>query len=172
MSPFETTAAECEADRAADDQFRREERRLLAKTLAWARRSGYEKAREYEGGQFCGYSWKEPFAKVVFDPAADMTIYYGRSAFSPESVREAVDVLVALGVLPVEMSSAFDAGRESAYEGGDTEWCVEIGANRARVWSGRTEAMPRVQLDYFAQIWPGQAWLMSRRVGPWTEVAG
>lgn len=100
------TTAEIEADLAD----RRDDRRLLADTLRWARTQGYSRAREYECGQFCGYSWVAPYQRVTLDPGGDLTIYVGRHAISPESAREGVDVLAALGVLPQEFSSAYQAG--------------------------------------------------------------
>lgn len=108
------TAEEIAADLAAEEEQRRADRKLLAEVLAWSRVNGYGKAREYEGGRFAGYSWKAPYQKLHLDPHGDPTLYYGGHAIQPETVREAVDVLCALGVLPPEkFSSAFQAGRES-----------------------------------------------------------
>lgn len=112
MSSAELTADEIAADLAAEDEQRRSDRKLLAEVLRWSRTSGYGKAREYECGRFAGYSWKAPYWKLHFDPY-DPTLYYGGSAVQPETVREAVDVLAALGVIPQTFSSAYRAGVES-----------------------------------------------------------
>jgi hypothetical protein len=103
--------AEIEADEAAQ----RADRKLLADTLRWARVNGHVRTREYEdGGRFSGYSWTGVYPDVLWNPdAGDGTLYCGTGMLSPETAREAVDVLCALGALPAELSSIFTAGRES-----------------------------------------------------------
>lgn len=76
------------------------------------------------------------------DDKADVTLTYYRHDGHMQydlcdvpllSVREAVDVLVALGLLPIEFSSAWAAGRESAYT--TDEWRAVFDAvDGPRAW--------------------------------------
>lgn len=166
MSPFETTAAECAADAAADEQQRREDRRLLARTLKWARDNGRVRDRRYEGGRFAVYVWTCPDGRVWLGPSGDVTVYVGFHSLQPETVREAVDLLVALGVLPVEMSSAYEAGRESAYVPDVVEWSTRWPYGGVDLCWDESEARAR------HGRYPRESVLVQRRVGPWTEVAG
>ena len=104
----------------------RAERQLLAKVHRWARRkgpSGYWPVweRGLLPGMWHTHPADGPWIEVAFGPAAGdaltVEINAGRygdeilaETVRPRTVRQAVDLLVAWHVLPVELSSAYRAG--------------------------------------------------------------
>lgn len=108
-----------------------EERQLLAAVHRWARRkAGYWPV--WERGLLPGMWHTHPrgaqWIDVAFGPANDeeLTVEIKSSRYGeqlldetvrPRTVREAVDLLVAWGILPVTFSSAYAAGQRSALLG-------------------------------------------------------
>lgn len=157
MTTDTLTAAEL-ADRAEDEAARRADRKLLAETLRWARLKGYTRIREYEGGQFSGYSWVGAYPRVHFNPSGDGTLYCGNGMFTAETAREAVDVLCALGVLPPSMFSAIRTE--------EIEWSARMKDGRPAFASTFTEGGAR----RYADEQPSLLAVFTRRVGPWERV--
>lgn len=90
-----------------------DERRLLAAVSRWARRNGWRR------GAWSGWHSPDGLVDVWVDRDGLAVRRYDRTpgagvprtmVCAVASVREAVDLLVASGVLPVEFSSAYTAG--------------------------------------------------------------
>lgn len=94
-----------------------QDRQLLAAVLAWSRAAGWETGWSGPTWQsrdrLTGVDW-EPDDEAVKvsrrDSKSQSWPLYGRW-YPVTSTRQAIDLLVVLGVLPVELSSAYEAGR-------------------------------------------------------------
>ncbi len=97
-----------------------DDRRVIAAALRWGREQGYYPA---WGGRQCGPG-DRPTRSVCVRPWSDGTkagLVVSRPGLPTfelvvTSAREVVDVLCALGVLPIHMSSAYTAGRAAVVE--------------------------------------------------------
>lgn len=129
------------------------ERQLLRDVIAWARANGYS----YDGG---GYekNWDSGRVQVGIeaydhDQGATMRVYcQGEETITgPRFVYQAVDILVALGVLPVEFSTAYAAGRREVLDGARVEyaarWHGQIMGHFSILGDAAEEAV-REALDY------------------------
>jgi hypothetical protein len=115
--------------------------------------------------------------KVVYEvgvEACGHVLFHGW----PWSVRSAVNGIAAAEVIPPEMapmhSSAFQAGRESAYDGGKVEWaarCTNPGCghrdDEAPFWPRRDRG--NVEMYISRQI-PGMYELVRQVTSPWVRV--
>lgn len=85
------------------------------------------------------------------------------------TVQLAVDVLVAVAVLPVHLSSAYKAGHAdgnaAAYHGGKTQWGVRRAGRKTVRPTSDTKARQLLR----NWIVPGE--MVAREVGPWEVVA-
>lgn len=155
-----------------------EEIRLLRSLVEWRRATGWTLGRH-------DFTYISPDRKAEFWPGWGkelgdrMFITYPdpepgqpRERVIPPciSLREAVDVLVVFGLLPVEFSSAFQAGRESAYT--EDEWRVNHPeGGPGMYWGGLAEHLTEL-LDACRSSYP-EAWIEHRRTGAteWVRVS-
>jgi hypothetical protein len=100
-------------------------RRLLAAVSRWARENGWERLYAIRARQCVerdlAVSWEAGL--VYVDRVADGHIYSSHVAVA--SVREALDVLAALGVIPASFSTQYAAGRASRVI---DDWLAEVTA--------------------------------------------
>lgn len=96
------------------------ERQLLRDVQRWARANGWTRHRVDLGGGVRGIEWRHPACRTItYDPPF---VYHGHTTFEREDLQHAVDILVAVGVLPVEFSSAYAAGRRQVLDGARVEY--------------------------------------------------
>ena len=97
---------------------------LLRSLVEWRRANGWTLERSDAG--YVQWTSRDGWSVDVYLPGgAEMTVESATRRFGvwyPLTVTAAVDVLVAVGVVPPELSSVFRAGRESAYTA--DEWRV------------------------------------------------
>lgn len=166
-----------------------EERTLLREVIRWARAEGWrrehlcEEASRYGKSFYRDWHWHGEQDRVfvertTFKHNADDWRLVGATPHGGVEhhvdgvmdLRRAVDVLAALGVLPAKFSTAFNAGRESAFDGCQVEWGVQVAANRALAHRGLDEAEAREKLAYYQAIWDEKAWQVKRRLTAWEDV--
>lgn len=167
-APVLTAAEEIAAMVAADDEWRHAERAKMAAALRWMRDRGRVRTRETEAGmRGWVYQWRgtDSIALVVMT-YGDLTIYAGSQVLTPESVTQAVDLLAALGVLPVQMSSQFQAGTAAAgWSHEAEEWSCRMHNGRSAFACTFTEGGAR----RYAADNPAQLAVFRRAVGPWVR---
>lgn len=96
------------------------ERALLRDVLTWARANGWT----HTCHPIHGHNWEGPRNYAVDLDATDDRTEFALDVYIPgainclwpRSVRQAVDVLAALGVLPAELSSMYAAGRAAGID--------------------------------------------------------
>lgn len=137
------------------------DRLLLRQVFAWGHASGwsYKKTgRDYE------FEHPTIGSIDVSDELHRVAVWYWREkgqhnvSFWPESVRETVDVLVALGILPAHLSSVW---REA-----EVEWSARMKDGRPAFASTFTEGGARRYVDEQPELLA----VFTRRVGPWERV--
>lgn len=95
------------------------DRALLTRVHRWLRRNGWQASMPgWSDGRgrdaTVRVTWAEGMVRVTRRDAAGLWPQYPR-VYPVDSVREAVDLLVAAGVLPAELSSAYQAGRRGGW---------------------------------------------------------
>lgn len=94
----------------------------LRRAIAWGRENGWQTGWSgptwQSADRLTGVDWDSDDKTVKVsrrDSTRQLWPLYGR--WSPvSSPRQAIDLLVVLGVLPAELSSAYEAGRRDAFE--------------------------------------------------------
>jgi len=155
---------------------------LLRSLVEWRRANGWELERD-------DFTYISPDRKTEFWPGWGkelgdrMFIAYPqpdpgqpRERVIPQcfSLREAVDVLVAFGLLPPEFSSAFAAGQESAYDGGTTTWaaqCTNAECDHRDDDGPFWQRLDRGNVErYISRQIPGMYELVRQVISPWVRV--
>lgn len=145
-------------------RMRHADKRLLAPVLRWARTNGWRQSRFDIAGDR-EFTSADELLTVVIEPAEDGTVEVTvfevgalRYRGWPKTVTQSFDVLVALGVIPVEFSSLF-AGVK-----------VQWGTRRDGYRSVRVTSEDRARHDFRAER--GGRELLRRRVveGQWELV--
>jgi hypothetical protein len=98
------------------------------------------------------------------DDSDDTDLFWGGGALRVHGARIVADGLVSVGVLPQKFSSAFQAGRESAYDRDKIEWGM-CRAYDGRVLKAWDEEDARTSVAHNRDLS-----LRTRRVGPWVRV--
>ncbi len=145
-----------------------EDRQLLRSVLKWARANGWRGSRFVVGRRWddaMGDNEVVWWHDTVDRDAWTLVTNLVPGEVCPRSVAQAVDVLVALGVLPAEFSSAYTAGRESLNTG--TEWAMY--SNGSGYVDHPTHRRESVEAA-ISRLWPGFD-LVTREVTPWVRVS-
>lgn len=144
-----------------------EDRKLLREVVQWRRANGWGFGFYPKRGEADWTSGDGVLVEADFFGYGVQLIVDGgerrRGAFWPRSVREAVDILAALGILPITFSSAYKSGRESALD--RMEWRVRIAGYQAP-WSENNYSREDAEtsLGRALQHYP-DAWIEHRRTG-------
>lgn len=151
-------------DDAERAEYHRDEMALLIRLVRHTKAAGWTCNRKYGYPEYADAQGGVTVSVTsVFDDGFElnvMDVSWRLYAGCPRSVEAAVDVLVAVGVLDQRWSSAYAAGRESAYEGVTTEWAV---STPALTWPCLTEDQARNEQAQH----PQRRSISSRQVGPW-----
>lgn len=121
-----------------------EDRQLLAAVGRWSRRTGWHPTRVVPGG------WRSADERTMVRPVAEGVLEVWRGIGEDEqpgtpdrypvrSVTEAVDVLAAIGVLPLELSSGWRAGAAASEVTPEPDITRVWGANGYRWDRDRTD---------------------------------
>lgn len=153
------------------------DRQLLRDVFRWARAEGFrrEHTRDFEGRVVVRLpdwaSWTHPSKLTALqldhDDQPTSVLHIQRENgwldMWVSSVREAVDILAALGILPITFSSAYKAGAESALD--RDEWRVRIAGYDAP-WSENNYSREDAEtsLGRALQHYP-DAWIEHRHTG-------
>lgn len=137
---------------------------LLRSLVEWRRANGWTLERSDAG--YVQWAGRDGWSVDAYLPGgAEMTVESATRRFGvwyPLTVTAAVDVLVAVGVAPPEFSSAFRAGRESAYT--TDEWRVRS-SKLFREWSTNASRESAVESLGTARHHYPDAWIEHRRSG-------
>lgn len=157
--------------------------RLALKVMRWALANDW-KVKDRSMFSFDGYERSTTWTNGV-DPEVTVwafqdggAILYDASDVDVHSVTQAVDALVMFEHLPVTFSSAYRAGRESAYDRDEWRVCVIENKHHApefqfpAIWCN-SENEPEGREDLaMARLEDPDAWLEHRRTGAtdWSRV--
>lgn len=149
-----------------------EDRQLLREVFCWARANGWRA--EAQSPEF--HIWRHRDGRevdVYFDGnGSEMTVETATrrsGVWYPMRIAEAVDVLVALGILPQQFSSAFAAGRESLGQLWATDerpaYTTRLWADDGDTWahgsSGALRGTPEFEQSVIADA--------KEQIGPWDD---